>query len=71
MYHVLVHVVAIPKLQDATGERLDNLKLLCGEHEAFWDGKYGDSDRELTAGVYYYQLSVDGQRYTRKMIARK
>jgi hypothetical protein len=71
IYNVLVQVVAVPVLQDAGGERLENLRLRCGEHEAYWDGKSGASDRDPTAGVYYYQLSVDGQRYTRKMIARK
>jgi hypothetical protein len=27
--------------------------------------------REVTPGIYYAQLTVDGQRYTLKMIARK
>ena len=26
---------------------------------------------EATPGVYYYQLTVDGERFTRKMIAQK
>ena len=55
----------------ATAERLDSLRLRCGEYRAYWDGKYLDGQREATPGVYYYQLTVDGERYTRKMIAQK
>ena len=52
-------------------ERLDSLRLRCGEHRAYWDGKYLDGKREAITGVYYYQLTVDGERFTRKMIAQK
>ena len=41
------------------------------EYRAFWDGKYLDGRGEATPGVYYYQLTVDGERFTRKMIAQK
>ncbi len=72
IYNVLVQVVAVPVLLNSNGERLDGLRLRCGPHEAFWDGKLLDEkNRELTAGVYYAQLTVDGERYTLKMIARK
>ena len=76
VYNVLVQVVAIPVLNDGTGarsvgERLDSLRLRCGEYRAFWDGKYLDGRGEATPGVYYYQLTVDGERFTRKMIAQK
>jgi hypothetical protein len=50
---------------------LDSLALKCGEYHAYWDGKYLDGKREATPGVYYYQLTVDGERYTRKMIAQR
>jgi hypothetical protein len=50
---------------------LDSLRLRCGEHRAYWDGKYLDGKREATTGVYYYQLTVDGERFTRKMIAQR
>ena len=74
---VLVQVVAIPVLANGGGprvagaERLDSLRLRCGEYHAFWDGKYLDGRGEATPGVYYYQLTVDGERFTRKMIAQK
>jgi hypothetical protein len=76
VYNVLVQVVAMPVLTDSTGtrsigERLDSLRLRCGEYRAFWDGKYLDGRGEATPGVYYYQLTVDGERFTRKMIAQK
>ena len=32
---------------------------------------YLDGEGEATPGVYYYQLTVDGERFTRKMIAQK
>lgn len=71
IYNVLVQVVAIPVLQDSTGQRLDRIHLSCGEYLAYWDGKFLDGQREVSPGVYYYQLNVDGQRYTGKMIVRK
>jgi hypothetical protein len=71
IYNVLAQAVAIPTLKSSTGEILDQLRLNCGDHEAFWDGRFSDGKRDVTPGVYYYQLIVDGQRYTRKMIARK
>lgn len=71
IYNVLVQAVAVPVLHNLNGERLDNLHLGCGAYEAFWDGKFADGKREVTPGVYYAQLAVDGQRYTLKLIARK
>jgi hypothetical protein len=71
VYNVLVQVVAIPTLGIGASERVDSLRLRCGQYRAFWDGKYLDSKREATTGVYYYQLTVDGERFTRKMIAQR
>src|ERR687890_2552612 len=71
IYNVLVQVVAIPMLATESSERVDSLRLRCGEHRAYWDGKYLDGTREATTGVYYYQLTVDGERFTRKMIAQR
>jgi hypothetical protein len=70
IYNVLVQVVAVPRV-GGSSERLDSLALKCGEYLAYWDGKYLDGKREATPGVYYYQLTVDGERYTRKMIAQR
>jgi hypothetical protein len=71
IYNVLVQVVAIPVLANGSAERLDSLRLRCGEYRAHWDGKYLDGRREATPGIYYYQLTVDGERFTRKMIAQQ
>jgi hypothetical protein len=71
VYNVLVQVVAIPTLGFGSSERVDSLRLRCGQYRAFWDGKYLDGKREAITGVYYYQLTVDGERFTRKMIAQR
>jgi hypothetical protein len=62
--------VASPGLATGSAERLASLRLRCGEYQVPWDGTYLDGRREATPGVYYYQLTVDGERYTRKMIAQ-
>lgn len=66
VYNVLVQVVAVPVLI-GDGVRLDNARLECGTHRAYWDGMQLDGQRAATAGIYYYQLTVDGERFTRKM----
>src|SRR3954467_6376608 len=71
IYNVLVQVVAIPSLASGSSERLDSLRLRCGEYRAFWDGQFLDGEQAASPGVYYYQLTVDGERFTRKMIAQK
>ena len=71
IYNVLVQVVAIPTLGVGSSEKVDSLRLRCGQYRAYWDGKYLDGKREAITGVYYYQLTVDGERFTRKMIAQR
>lgn len=71
IYNVLAQVIAIPSLQGAPAEVLDQTRLKCGAYTAVWDGKLLDGKNEVTPGIYYYQLVVDGQRYTRKMIVRR
>jgi hypothetical protein len=68
IYNVLVQVVAVPVLED--GRPLTNLRLACGEHRAVWDGRQRDG-RLAQTGVYYYQLVVDGQRFTHKLIVQR
>ncbi|HTS90062.1 MAG TPA: T9SS type A sorting domain-containing protein [Gemmatimonadales bacterium] len=71
IYNVLAQVVAVPVLVASGGQHLDDVRLACGTYEAYWDGKLLHSNRELTPGIYYAQLVVDGERYTLKMIARR
>jgi hypothetical protein len=77
IYNVLAQLVAIPSLQ-ASGQALDNVELECRdvrdgfcEFSAYWDGHYINSDREAASGVYVYQLTVNGQRTSRRMIVMK
>jgi hypothetical protein len=70
VYNVLVQVVAIPVLQSSHGEVLDNIHIPCGDHVALWDGRTLDGSTTPTPGIYYSQLTVNGVRYTRKMIVR-
>jgi hypothetical protein len=71
VYNVLVQVVAIPVLPGDPPVPVDSLRLRCGDYRAMWDGKYLDGQHEVTPGVYYSQLTVDGQRFTRKMIVQR
>ncbi len=78
IFNVLAQVVAIPTLQES-GQRLDNLQLDCRnaqpdgfcDFSAFWDGLYMNTNAEAASGVYVYQLIVNGQRYTNRMIVMK
>ena len=71
VYNVLVQVVASPLLVNGSARRpIENLRLPCGEYEAVWDGRLKDG-RPAQTGVYYCQLIVDGQRYTRKLIVQR
>lgn len=65
IYNVLVQVVAVPVLI-GDGVRLETIRLPCGSHQAYWDGMHSDGERAAPPGIYYYQLTVDGERFTRK-----
>ena len=68
----LVQVVAIPVLaSSATETPLELVQIDCGMHRAYWNGKLLDGRRDARPGVYYYQLTVDGERHSRKMIVRR
>jgi len=75
IYNVLAQLVAVPILQ-GTGESLDNLELTCSSpsgcaYSAYWDGNIPRTGEQAASGVYIYQLTVDGRRYTKKMIVMK
>jgi hypothetical protein len=67
IYNVLAQLVAIPIAQDS-GAPLDDTKLSCGDHVAYWDGKVRRSGREAAPGIYIYELVVDGERSAKKML---
>jgi hypothetical protein len=77
IYNVLAQQVAVPSLQQS-GQSLDNVELDCNnpnsgfcDFSAYWDGFYQASTREAASGVYVYQLVVNGQRSSRRMIVMK
>lgn len=77
IFNVLAQLVAVPSLQ-ASGQRLEGLELDCAaprdgfcEFSAYWDGHYLNSTQEAASGVYVYQLVVNGQRTSRRMIVMK
>ncbi len=77
IYNVLAQLVSVPNLQQ-NGQRLDGLELDClspqggyCEFSAYWDGHYENSTREAASGVYVYQLIVNGQRTSRRMLVVK
>jgi hypothetical protein len=74
IYNILSQIVGTPVLVDSastdqstgtatatTNARpLANLSLPCGDYTAQWDGKHPHNDRNAAAGVYMYQLLIDG-----------
>lgn len=69
IYNILAQLVAIPILQ-GSGEELVDLRLPwngTGDYAAYWDGKILETGREAASGVYVYQLTVNGQTFTKKM----
>jgi hypothetical protein len=77
IFNVLAQLVAVPSLQ-GSGQALQDLELECREvrdgfceFSAYWDGNYQGTGREAASGVYVYQLTVNGQRQSRRMIVMK
>jgi hypothetical protein len=77
IYNVLAQLVAIPSLQQS-GQPLENLEVECQnaregfcEFSAYWDGHWQGTTREAASGVYVYQLIVNGQRSSRRMLVTK
>lgn len=70
IFNVLVQVVAIPALEGEAPGSLGGTRLKCGSYRVLWDGRQLDG-RPATTGVYYYQLTVDGERFTRKLIVQR
>ena len=70
IYNVLAQLVAVPIAQDS-GVPLDGVRLTCGDHVGYWDGKVRGTAREAAPGIYIYELLVDGQRSARKMLVAR
>jgi len=75
IYNVLAQLVAVPILQ-GTGQPLDGQALDCANpsgcsFSAYWDGNVRGGREQAASGVYIYQLIVDGQRFTKKMLIMK
>ncbi|PYP49676.1 MAG: hypothetical protein DMD45_13665 [Gemmatimonadetes bacterium] len=75
IYNVLAQLVAIPVLR-GTGKALDSLALTCPTqlgcaYSAYWDGFVANTGKPAASGVYIYQLVVDGQRVTKKMVVKQ
>ena len=75
IYNVLAQLVAIPVLR-GTGKALDGLALTCPtplgcRYNADWVGVIANTGQPAASGVYIYQLVVDGQRVTKKMVVKQ
>jgi len=75
IYNVLAQLVAIPVLR-GTGKALDGLALTCPTqlgclYNADWVGVVANSGQPAASGVYIYQLVVDGQRVTKKIVVKQ
>jgi hypothetical protein len=70
IYNVLAQLVAIPMLH-GSAKPIANLRLSCGEYIGYWDGTVTRSRRPAAAGVYVYELVVDGERTSKKMFVEK
>jgi hypothetical protein len=70
IFNVLVQLVAVPGLEGEAPGSLAGTRLKCGAYRVRWDGRQLDG-RPATTGVYYYQLTVDGERFTRKLIVQR
>src|SRR5437764_4028395 len=75
IYNVLAQLVAIPVLR-GSGKVLDSLALTCPTqlgcaYSAYWDGFVANTGKPAASGVYIYQLVVDGQRVTKKILVKQ
>ncbi len=66
IYNVLAQLVATPVLH-GTDRPIAGVRLSCGDYTVYWAGRLGKSRRPAPAGVYVYELVVDGERSSKKM----
>jgi hypothetical protein len=78
--NVLAQTVAIPVFEGAAPNSLvnvpaslnkqpvSNLRLPCGDYNAYWDGNYQGTTKEAASGIYIVWYTVDGGKaLTRKI----
>lgn len=74
VFNLLTQPVAYPTAlghPEGLGVELRNLVYTRpGRYEAFWDGT-DQSGREVASGIYFIQLTVNGQSVTRRMLIQK
>jgi hypothetical protein len=74
IFNLLTQPVAYPMAlghPDGIGVQVRNLVYARpGRYEAFWDGT-DQSGREVASGIYFIQLTVNGQSVTRRMLIQK
>jgi hypothetical protein len=84
IYNILSQVVAFATLPDSAAtadssgtdsappRQISNLALACGSYVAHWDGRRSPSHHDAPAGVYMYQLLIDGHPVgMRKMLLNR
>lgn len=77
VYNLLAQQVAVPVVLSsgggaAGGRAIENLSLPCGRHEAYWNGKYQNTEREVASGIYIARLEIDGKvSGVKKMLVAK
>ena len=73
IYNVLQQFVATPTaLNHSTGQAplLDLEYITPGRHEAYWDG-LDQAGRKVASGIYFVQLTVNGERAVIRMYVTK
>ena len=76
VYNLLAQQVAVPVNQAdggvAGGQRIESLRLPCGQYTAYWNGKYQNTDRDVASGIYIARLEIDGKMAAvKKMLVTK
>lgn len=74
IYNILAQLVASPvALRHPSGEGVELNQLEYtqpGRYEAFWNGT-DQSGRQVASGMYFMQLTVNGETAVRKMLVTK
>jgi hypothetical protein len=74
IFNLLAQPVAAPVALEhpaGAGVPVTNLEYARpGRHEAFWDGT-DQSGQPVASGIYFVQLTVNGQSVTRRMLVQK